>query len=145
LLAGTRGTKVKINKKMSKKRLLHEITFNIAVIAVFTYASFIFFKGIEIDKNAVIASAICGLLAVYQLYAVIVFIVSENFELILEDRYFSYKSYFTDIQEDYKEIKRMKVISKPMGHIIGDEHILRIRLNRRRYVFIYIFLGSRRG
>lgn len=131
---------MKINAKESRISLFMGTVLAIVYISILVNGFFTILKTMIMNKGTIIVLFTIILVIIFQVYKIIILTISDNFHLILDDKYIMYKSFFIDIKEEYKEIKYMKLIRKPIRSFGGQQYILKIKIRKRN---IYISIASK--
>lgn len=128
--------------KVKKQSNSISLVIGLAVHSYITYALLSVIPKI-VDKYGInIESCMITLLVLIILGIIIydfaVISLADNYELILEDTYFIYRSVFVSIKKDYKFIINIKEINKSLTRFGGRKLILRIKLGKIKRFYIAV-------
>ena len=133
---------MKITAKENKVKITIGIALLMIIISLLVGSFLKIIKTIDLNRGTYLVLISIILIILYLIFDFVIDITSENYELILEDKCFIYKSVVAVLQKEYEQIKSMRIINKSLGRFGGSKYILRIDVGDIRK--IYISLNSMR-
>lgn len=130
------GDKLKIIAKDSTARLVVNGILIVIFFSLLLYYTYTLIDKMGITKKNIILLLIIFIIIIFQLREFVILHMSNNYELVLEDKYFVYRSLFTNYTIKYTKIRKMKIVKHTLGRFGGYKYFLIIKVGRLNRIYI---------
>lgn len=127
---------MKISAKESTSKIVVIGVFIVIFFALLLNFSYRLIDKMGIAKNTIFPLLIISVIIIYQFWEFAILYASENYELVLEDKFIRYKSHFINCTIQYKEIRKMKIAKHMLGRFGGYKYLLIIKTGRLNNIYI---------
>lgn len=116
------GDNLKIIAKDSISKVVVTGILIVIFFSLLLYSTYALIDKMGITKKTTILLPIIFVVLMFQLREFVILHMSNNYELVLEDKYFIYRSLFVNYTIQYTKIRKLEIVKHTLGRFGGYKY-----------------------